>query len=570
MEDSDLMAYLFLAVLITFIILISLIRKKNTLISKLQSYYSELQEAKAELKKCNAEFQKYNSKLKAELQKSKTELEAKIQELENKLQEYKIKLKKSKTKLQDYKAKIEEYEPKIREYENEFALLQADYLSFKDRLIQRTTTYFEKTYKKPYDLEASAKLRKVINQVLTDYNSVFENPDETISEVSDLMADYLTYPILYEQKKMEHSYEYHVRQRALTVQEIRLETREILANQLALQYKVDRKIAEIEKNNVFEKVLNLANSNVKLIPYVAKIIADIETADFEVLAKSLDYGNSLRRTEQAFSIRQVKAEAKAKIESLKWAEYQLTYLLALYPALNDVIETEYEDLKISYDNITDFDPVRNYLTSEEWKNLSPAERNQLALDRYIESRKKSKWQIGRDYELYIGYLYQNKGYKIDYFGSYMGLEDLGRDLIATKKEKVLIIQCKYWSKEKVIHEKHIMQLYGSIVAYKIEHRTDDITGMLITNTKLSDTAKDFAEMLKIEYLENEPLGSFPRIKCNIGRDETGETYIYHLPMDLQYDKTKIEKKGEIMVSTVQEAEKLGFRRAYKWHGDKGQ
>lgn len=514
MEDSYLIAYLIayliLAVLITFIILISRIRKKNILISQ---------------------YDRSNSNLQTELKKSKAEL---------------------------------------KKYKDEIALLQADYLKFKDHLVQRITTYFEKTYKKPYDLEVSAKLRKVINQVLTDYNSVFENSDETILKVSNLMADYLTYPILYEQMKMNRNHEYHVRQRALTVREIQLETHEILKKQLARQYVADKKIAEIEKNNVFEKVLNFANSNIKLIPYVSKIISDIETADFEALAKSLDYGNSARRAEQVRSIRQVRAEAKAKIESLKWAEYQLTYLLALYPALNDVIETEYEDLKISYDNITDSDPVRNYLTSEEWKNLSSTEKNQLALDRYIESRKKSKWQIGRDYELYIGYLYQNKGYKIDYFGSYMGLEDLGRDLIATKKEKVLIIQCKYWSKEKVIHEKHVMQLYGSIIAYKIEHHTDDITGFLITNTKLSDTAKRFAEMLNIEYVENKPLGSFPRIKCNIGHDETGETYIYHLPMDLQYDKTKIEKKGEMMVSTVEEAEKLGFRRAYKWHGDKGQ
>ena len=83
------------------------------------------------------------------------------------------------------------------------------------------------------------------------------------------------------------------------------------------------------------------------------------------------------------------------------------------------------------------------------------ERNQLALDRYKASHKKSKWQIGRDYELYIGYRYSQSGYSVDYFGSYMGLEDLGRDLICKKGNKVLIVQCKYWSSKKEIHEKHI-------------------------------------------------------------------------------------------------------------------
>lgn len=473
------------------------------------------------------------------------------------------------TELKKAKSDIGALQTRIKTYDNKIALLQADYLKFKDRLIQRATSYFKDNFNRENlsELEVSSELRKVISQVLSDYLSVFNKPDEAIIKVSKLMADYLTYPIYYEQMKMEYSPEYHVRQRALTVREIRQETREILEKQLAQQYQTEKKLAEIEKNNVFENVIKLANSNTKLTPYISKIIADIETADFEVLARSLDYGNSAQRIKQVKTIRQVKSEAKAKIENLKWAEYQLTYLLALYPNLNDVIETEYNDLQISYDNITDTDPVRNYLSTEEWKNLSTTQKNQLALDRYIESRKKSKWQIGRDYELYIGYLYQNKGYKIDYFGSYMGLEDLGRDLIATKKGKVLIIQCKYWSKEKVIHEKHIMQLYGSLIAYKIEHNTDDAIGVLITNIELSDTAKKFAKTLNIEYVENKPLGSFPRIKCNIGHDEFGETYIYHLPMDFQYDKTKIEKKGEMMVSTVAEAEEAGFRRAYKWHGN---
>ncbi|WP_439794691.1 sunset domain-containing protein [Turicimonas muris] len=40
--------------------------------------------------------------------------------------------------------------------------------------------------------------------------------------------------------------------------------------------------------------------------------------------------------------------------------------------------------------------------------------------------------------------------------------------------------------------------------------------------------------------------------------------IYHLPFDQQYDKTRIDKPGEYWVKTVKEAEKLGFRRAYRW------
>lgn len=74
-------------------------------------------------------------------------------------------------------------------------------------------------------------------------------------------------------------------------------------------------------------------------------------------------------------------------------------------------------------------------------------------------------------------------------------------------------------------------------------------------------------MLNIEFVENYVLGNYPCIKCNINRDEFGfETKIYHLPFDQQYDATKIDRKGELMATTVAEAEVAGFRRAYKWFG----
>jgi hypothetical protein len=138
----------------------------------------------------------------------------------------------------------------------------------------------------------------------------------------------------------------------------------------------------------------------------------------------------------------------------------------MYPVLQDVIDAEFRDLEVSFDQVTDHDPVRRYIEREEWEKLSESERNQRALDRYIESRKKSKWQIGRDYELYCGYCYEKKGFLVDYFGSYNGLDDLGRDLIISKGDDIRIVQCKYWSKFKTIHEKHIFQLFGSMYQYR--------------------------------------------------------------------------------------------------------
>ena len=55
------------------------------------------------------------------------------------------------------------------------------------------------------------------------------------------------------------------------------------------------------------------------------------------------------------------------------------------------------------------------------------------------------------------------------------------------------------------------------------------------------------------------------IKCNI--NPASNTKIYHLPFDQQYDKIKVgDQEGELYALTVKEAEKLGFRRAFRWRG----
>lgn len=229
------------------------------------------------------------------------------------------------------------------------------------------------------------------------------------------------------------------------------------------------------------------------------------------------------------------------------------------------------------------DPVLKYVPKSEFKTLDVGDRNQLALDRFLKS-KKTNWEIGRDYERYIGYIYETKGYEVSYFGIFEGLEDLGRDLICSKNGKVSIVQCKCWSKNKVIHEKHINQLYGTTIKYLISNQNYpinskvnlfqslkvnyNITPVFITSTILSKTAREFAKALDVEIHEEEKLIRYPIIKCNISKS-TGER-IYHLPFDQQYDKIKINNnKGSFYVSTVKEAESKGFRRAYKWRGKNG-
>ncbi|MEZ5099398.1 MAG: restriction endonuclease [Thermoleophilia bacterium] len=253
---------------------------------------------------------------------------------------------------------------------------------------------------------------------------------------------------------------------------------------------------------------------------------------------------------------------------MKFAEYLTSLYEFHFPWLEEFRDLEAE---IDYAAATSIngdesreDPASRFLSKDEWAALTTAERNQLALERYLHSRQ-TPWQIGRDYERYVGYLREQAGCTVTYHGIVKGFEDLGRDVLAERDGTIEVIQCKRWAQHKVIHEKHIFQLFGTMVAAQIENPGKKVTGTFTTTTALSDRAREFAHALEIHVEENFPLGDYPRIKCNIAR-RTGER-IYHLPFDQQYDSTVVEpERGELYAATCADAEAAGFRRAWRWKG----
>jgi len=282
-------------------------------------------------------------------------------------------------------------------------------------------------------------------------------------------------------------------------------------------------------------------------------------------------------------VRDIARERRTAEKKFRITKYLLEYYEKLFPWLVDFKGEDLDDYIESHlqkpEEDETQDPVARYVTKGEWEKLTPSERNQKALDRYWKKRK-AKWEIGRDYERYVGYLYESKDYSVYYQGIIEGFYDLGRDLIAKKGKETCIVQCKRWSQQKTIHEKHIMMLFGTVMEYILKNKSDvstdffpktmdmtNTTGVFITSTGLSDIAKRFAQTLKIEYKENFPLEEYPSIKCNVSK--VSKEKIYHLPMDQQYDKTLIEaERNEYYVKTVAEAEKLGFRRAWRWREEK--
>ncbi|MGH9340477.1 MAG: restriction endonuclease [Acidobacteriota bacterium] len=307
--------------------------------------------------------------------------------------------------------------------------------------------------------------------------------------------------------------------------------------------------------------------------WLAEYIGDADRSYDESLVRVLRTKKrpALKAADQVAEARQERREYKKKV---KFLEYQLKSYIEYFPILQ-----EYEDAILSEalqlnpkedspNSLESTDPVLKFVSKKEYENLDTIARNQLALDRFLKKHH-TQAGIGRFYERYLGYRYESDGWEVEYIGIFKGMEDMGRDLICRRGNEVRIIQAKCWSVEKLIHEKHIFQLFGTVQLYLMEQSNNGlfkptVKPIFITTTTLSDVARKVAAWLNIAVQEKFVLDkSYAKIKCNINQS-TGER-IYHLPMDQQYDKVKIiPGLGECYVISVSEAESLGFRRAYRY------
>ena len=287
-------------------------------------------------------------------------------------------------------------------------------------------------------------------------------------------------------------------------------------------------------------------------PWLATAIADFHAMESERDAQTLE----TKKHPAIRSAAQVREHGTKKREAERLARlmrYRVEYYENLFPWLADYVGDDVPDFAVEASEARDTnsdDPVKAWLTDAEYQKLSTLEKNQMALDRWkASSRRKSNWEIGRDYERFIGYTYETLGYDVTFTGAIQGFEDMGRDLIARRGSELRVIQCKYWRQGKTIHEKHIFQLFGSALEYAFRLGTfNDLkqlsffggpikatgaTAVLYTSAKISDVAKDAATKLNVECHENIGISDYPLVKCNISMRD-GEK-IYHLPFDQQYD-----------------------------------
>ncbi|MBR1680920.1 restriction endonuclease [bacterium] len=129
--------------------------------------------------------------------------------------------------------------------------------------------------------------------------------------------------------------------------------------------------------------------------------------------------------------------------------------------------------------------------------------------------------IGDIYEEYIGHLLENNGYSVEYNGIEKRRKDEGIDLIATKDNITLLIQCKCWKKTTVISKSSInsingkskynciARLYVQAKLYALHHNIKQYVAVLYYTCEVSESAKFEADKYNI-ILKRELLPSWKK------------------------------------------------------------
>lgn len=360
----------------------------------------------------------------------------------------------------------------------------------------------------------------------------------------------------------------------------------LVNNKLSLGYSDKLGNIKDKEKEIDEKILqfkNIYDDTFNTVEWLTEKYSEFHfLVDKEKIEK---FDNSLKATK---TLNLVSKENKSLRKRNLELELKIRQIEILFPDFDDITSADISDFNTDITDELDINDTIDFLVPlYEQKKHTKSEILQIALDKYV-NKKKSKFSIGKDYERYIGFLYEQKGYIVEYHGIKHGFDDLGIDLICKKENETLLIQCKNWSQKKQIHENAINQLFGTSIKYYIEKYdsyqqifrgtlfeeknlpfNNNFQPIFITTTNLSERAMEFAEMLKIKILVIPYDKNYPRIKCNNGKDkDNNQIKIFHLPFDQMYDKVQNIKNGGCNVFTIAEAEKLGYRKAFRWRGEK--
>lgn len=150
-----------------------------------------------------------------------------------------------------------------------------------------------------------------------------------------------------------------------------------------------------------------------------------------------------------------------------------------------------------------------YLNEKKDKKLKKkiAELNR-AIDSYEDQlgvkclNQKERQKAGQEYEEYIARHLRRQGWRVTENGIKKGFDDEGIDLICKKANTpTLLVQCKNWADDKIVHENYIFELHGAAAYYK-DREQEDIEVAFYATCPLSQKAKIVAVALGIKAHEN--------------------------------------------------------------------
>lgn len=181
------------------------------------------------------------------------------------------------------------------------------------------------------------------------------------------------------------------------------------------------------------------------------------------------------------------------------------------------------------------------------------------------SRNRDNWKYGRDYERYVGYLFECQNFTVRYNGATLGTSDDGIDLFCFDGVKLCVVQCKRW-KNKVDSET-IEQFHD---AFKRFNRNRDVwddfsdlrysyaVPVFYSVNGFTNGALLLAKKYGMECItENfQSVKKYPPVKCI----NSHGVKIYFLPFDKGFDKVPSNFDSLICHKfTVYEAERAGYR-----------
>ena len=165
------------------------------------------------------------------------------------------------------------------------------------------------------------------------------------------------------------------------------------------------------------------------------------------------------------------------------------------------------------------------------------------------------------YALYIGNLYECKGWHVDYIGYRCNTDgaqippsEEPERLICRKGNKALVIQCKDWVNGGIIHLPFMYSFIALAFEYKIDNPTLHVGGKICTNASFSARAQLTAQKFHISIKEKFPFSYFPYVKCKKGAAGN----VHYTPYDAEYFHTDITQNGDMFCLTEQDAINSGF------------